>query len=160
MDIKLCDDDDMPNCDMCHKKLRQGFGHCSRCFQNVCDSCECNYYDCYGNHYFTEHACDLCFPKYSQVVNGVYYCPKCAPDTSYYEAKFKNDVHSFDENCLQHFFKKGKNCIQTYPFTDEELNDPKNWMKHYRNPFYYRTKIRKFYDNQFKPKKVWRVKEK
>lgn len=156
----LCSENEMPLCVACNKRITQGFGHCSGCFSNTCATCDFNYYECYGNHDFPSRACDYCFPKFGQLIRDKYYCPRCAPSSSYDEAKFKNDIYFFQEECIRYFFNKGKTWFSSYPITDEELNDPKNWRKHKQNPFYIKKKIRNFFKNQYKPKKIWRVKEK
>jgi hypothetical protein len=129
--------------------MKNGFGHCSGCFQNSCDDCNIKYYDCHGFHYFDQHNCDLCLPKFGRIINDIYYCPRCAPESDEKDSDeysdeyiFKNNIYCFEQDTRREIRKnEGKNGLPYNVITDEELNNPENWELYKTNPEHFHKLI-------------------
>ena len=150
-------------CIKCSKDITNEYmGHCSGCYSNTCSDCKVNYYTCDGGHHsFSRYACDLCISKanLNKIVNGKYYCPLCCPEDDSDEYKFKRDFYHFQEDEIEFYFLiYNITSWRMYSLSKEELNNPKNWKEHANNPYLLKNKIKKHFREQFKPKKVWRVK--
>lgn len=139
----MSDEENILTCDLCNTEIKYGFGHCSNCHTNTCASCEYNYYDCHGFHYFAEHNCDNCLPTYGKIINDIYYCPRCAPKESEDEYNFKRDMYVF-ETKFRNEFRKSENrkVFSMNVITDEELNNPENWKLYKTNPEHFKSLIK------------------
>lgn len=140
-------------CEKCDKLIKGSMGHCTNCGSNSCPECDFKYYDCYGNHYFAKHTCDRCIPKFGKIVDNKYYCPTCAPEGDTDKYKFKCAIYSFIEDTIDYYRERGEVGFPFYPMSDEEYNDPQNWILHKEKPLHFRNEIRNFYKNFYKLKK-------
>lgn len=135
-------EDENLTCDLCEIEIKYGFGHCSNCHTNTCSSCDMNYYDCHGFHYFAEHNCDNCFPTYGKIVGDTYYCPRCAPKENKDEYTFKRDMYVLEVQICREIRKKENRTAMSYEvITNEELNDKENWILYKTNPEHFKNLI-------------------